>query len=109
MEREIEAGSRSHVLPAPTALCTWGWEAQRPQHHCRTPSWVPGNSRGEGSDRRQQKEVLPDGLWYKPPPSFISLTYSAAGNGGGREEDEAVGGKLTQRRLETTDAINSSR
>lgn len=41
-------------------------------------------------------------------PSFISQTYSAAGNGGGREEDEAVGEGLTQKRLETTDAMNSS-
>lgn len=44
---------------------------------------TPGTGRGEGSGRRQQEEVLPDGLWYKPPPSLTSQPHSAAGNGGG--------------------------
>lgn len=60
---------------------TWARQAPRSQHQCRTPLWIPGNSRGDESFR-PQKGALPDGLWYKPPPSFISQTYSAAGSGG---------------------------
>lgn len=61
--------------------CTWAQQALRSQHRCSTPLWIPGNIGGEGSCR-PQKGALPDGLWHKPPPSFISQTYSAAGSGG---------------------------
>lgn len=101
--RKGEAGSLSHALP-PSAP----EDGKHRGPSCQTPFWIPGNSKGAESDTRQQKELLPDGLWHKPPPSFISQSYRAAGNGGGREEDETVGGRLTQKSLGATDAVNSS-
>lgn len=100
--RKGEGGSRSHALPPPAPEAG---EHRGPSAAGRLPS---GNSKGAQSDTRQQKQLLPDGLWYKPPPSFISQTSRAAGNGGGREEDETVGGRLTQKSLGATDAMNSS-
>lgn len=100
--REGEGGSLSHALPPPAP---GDGKHRGPSTAVRLPS---GDSKGAESDTRQQKELLPDGLWYKPPPSFISQTYRAAGNGGGREEDETVSGRLTQKSLGATDAMNSS-
>lgn len=107
-ESWVQERRRREPEPCTASPCPRGWEAQRPQHRRHTPFWIPGNSKGAESDTRQQKELLPDGLWYKPPPSFICQIYRAAGNGGGREEDETVGGRLTQKSLGATDAMNSS-
>lgn len=95
--REGKAGNLSHALPLPTVLRTWGWEAQGPQHCCQTSSWITGN-RGERSERKHQREVLPDGLRYKSPlfllPDLQGLEWRGQGRrwGSGRDTHSGEAG-----------------